>query len=77
MTLLCLGGKRPTMNRIAVMIIDEHPAVRHSLKSASKTLLHPETEVIASTATLDEGETLFQNAHPVARLCWRSLNSWH
>ena len=65
MTLLNYG-KRLTMNRIAVMIIDEHPAVRHSLKALLNTI--PEIEVIASIATLDEGETLAQNAHPAVVL---------
>lgn len=65
MTLLNYG-KRLTMNRIAVMIIDEHPAVRHSLKALLNTI--PGIEVIASIATLDEGETLAQNAHPAVVL---------
>lgn len=50
------------MNIIKVMIIDEHPAVRHALKAILNST--PEIEVIASTATLDEGETLAQNTHP-------------
>lgn len=50
------------MNRIMVMIIDEHPAVRHSLKAFLNAI--PEVEVMATTALLEEGEAMAQSARP-------------
>lgn len=50
------------MNRIVVMIIDEHPAVRQSLRAFLNSV--PEVEVTATTALLEEGEALAQSAHP-------------
>jgi DNA-binding NarL/FixJ family response regulator len=50
------------MNRIVVMIIDEHPAVRQSLGAFLNAI--PEVEVMATTAFLEEGEALAQSTHP-------------
>lgn len=50
------------MNVIKVMIIDEHPAVRHALKVRLNSA--PEIEVVASIADIIEGEKLAQSTHP-------------
>lgn len=50
------------MNIIKVMIIDEHPAVRHALKVRLDSA--PEIEVVASLADITEAAQFVQHSHP-------------